>query len=170
MEFMKKITEITQKVGEAASDTYKTVADKSGKFFKDTRTKMEISDKEDELKKAYENIGSTVYNMYLSGEDVGTVFSKECKKIDKIKKDVEELNTNILYNKELRNCSNCGETIPLNSAFCPNCGMKQKQVKVKDEEENKEEKEEVKVERVCPQCGNINETEAKFCTKCGYKL
>lgn len=173
MEFMKKITEITKKVGEAASDTYKTVADKSGKFFKDTKTKMEISDREDELKKVYEDIGNTVYNMYLSGEDVGTVFTKECKKIDKMKKEIEDLNKAILLNKELRTCQNCGETIPLDSVFCSNCGMKQKPIKVKEENTNRQEKEtkeEAKVEKVCPQCGNINETESKFCIKCGYKL
>ena len=34
---------------------------------------------------ALQKMGKTVYDMYKNGEDVGKVFSKECKKIDKYK-------------------------------------------------------------------------------------
>ena len=65
MEFMKKITEISKKVGDAASDTYNTVADKSGKFIEDTKTRMAISDKEEEIEDIYMDMGKTVYEIYL---------------------------------------------------------------------------------------------------------
>ena len=43
------------------------------------------------------------------------------------------MNKKILYNKNLRKCESCGETIPLESKFCTNCGEKQKAVKIKEE-------------------------------------
>ena len=166
MEFMKKITEISKKVGDAATDTYNTVADKSGKFIEDTKTKMAISDKEDEIEEIYIGIGNTVYDYYLNGEDVGKVFSKESKKIDKLKAEIEEMNSKILYNKGFRKCSNCGEIISKNSLFCENCGQKQKPIKLKEEKSKKEEQE---LEKVCPQCGTVSDAKSKFCSKCGYK-
>lgn len=169
MDFMKKITDITQKVGETAVDTYKTVANKSGEFIKDTKLKMSISEKESEMNEIYENIGKTVYDMYTKKEDVGEVFLKECKKVDKIQKEISEINNTLLYNKDLRKCSSCLEVIDIDSKFCPICGQKQETIKQKKEDTKKieEEKEEI---YVCPQCGNKDVEKGKFCSKCGYKL
>ncbi|MCX8074038.1 MAG: zinc ribbon domain-containing protein [Clostridia bacterium] len=170
MEFMKKIGELTQKVGETATETYKTVADKSGKFIEETKAKMTISDKEEEIVKSHETMGKAVYEAYLSGEDVGKVFTKECKKIDKLKEEIEDMNKKVLYNKNLRKCSNCSYVISLDSVFCYNCGSKQKPIRLKEEKEVVETKKEVPREKVCPQCGLISDFDVKFCTKCGYKF
>ena len=74
-----------------------------------------------------------------------------------------------LFNKNLRTCENCGETIPLESKFCTNCGEKQKPVKIK-EEKKVIKKDEVEVEKVCPECGEVCEPTVKFCNKCGHKF
>ena len=42
MEFMKKVEEISKKVGDTASNTYNTVADKSGKLIEETKLKISI--------------------------------------------------------------------------------------------------------------------------------
>ena len=79
------------------------------------------------------------------------------------------MNKKILFNKNLRTCENCGETIPLESKFCTNCGEKQKPVKIK-EEKKVIKKDEVEVEKVCPECGEVCEPTVKFCNKCGHKF
>ena len=168
MSFMEKINSLSQKVGDGVVDTYKVIADKSGKMFEGAKIKMAISDKEEELKEMYTTIGETVYDVYKKGEDVGKAFSKECKKIDKINDEISEMKKEFLYSKELRECKNCKEVIPLTSAFCEKCGEKQEPVKIKKKEEKKET--EVKVERVCPTCGLVCSNDAKFCNKCGYKF
>ena len=172
MEFKKKVSEISKKVGKTATDTYNTVADKSGKFIADTKLKISISDKETDIEKIYENMGKAIYEQYKSGEDVGKDFTKECKNIDKMKKEIDEMNKTILYNKELRICESCGEVIPLEATFCAMCGSKQKPVKLKanKEEKEKEEAKEKNKEKVCPQCGLVCSAGTKFCIKCGYKL
>lgn len=171
MEFMKKVTEISKIVGKTATDTYNTVADKSGKLIADTKLKISISDKEADIEKIYEDMGKAVYDLYKSGDDVGKGFTKECKKIDKMNKEISEMNKTILYNKGLRNCEKCGEEISIESTFCGNCGQKQKPVKIKTEKKDEKEAEEEKlVEKVCPQCGLVCAAGSKFCTKCGYNI
>ncbi len=171
MEFMKKVTEISKIVGKTATDTYNTVADKSGKLINDAKLKISISEIESDIQKTYEDMGKTVYELYKSGDDVGKGFTKECKKIDKMKKDIEEKNKTILYNKGLRSCEECGEIISTEAAFCANCGKKQKPVKIKEEKKVEKEEETVKlVEKVCPQCGLVCAPGSKFCTKCGYNI
>lgn len=170
MEFMKKVNEISKIVGKTATDTYNTVADKSGKAIEDAKLKMAIADKEDKIEEIYIKMGKTVYDEYKAGEDVGKVFTKESKKVDKILTEIAEHKKIILYNKGLRICEKCEEVIPNESTFCSNCGEKQKPIKVKkDKKEDKKEKEEM-VEKICPQCGLVGEAKAKFCTKCGYSF
>lgn len=169
MSFMDKINTLSQKVGDGVVDTYKVIADKSGKLFEGAKIKMAISDKEEELKEMYTTIGQTVYEVYTKGEDVGKAFSKECKKIDKINSEIAEMKKEFLYSKELRECAKCGEVIPATSAFCEKCGEKQEPIKIKKKVEKKEA-ENVKVERVCPTCGLVCSSDAKFCNKCGYKF
>jgi hypothetical protein len=168
MEFMKKINEISKAVGKTASDTYNTVADKSGKAIEDAKLKIAISEKEEEINEIYIKMGKTVYEEFKAGEDVGKVFTKESKLIDKKSLEIDEMNKKILYNKSLRECSECKEIIGVECAFCPTCGSKQKTIKFKTEK--KEEKKEEVENKVCPQCGLICEANAKFCTKCGASL
>ena len=173
MEFMKKIEEISRMVSNTATNTYNTVANKSGKLIEETKLKLAISDKETDIEKIYQEIGKTVYDQYKDGEDVGKVFTKECKKIDKWKREIEEMNTRILYNKGLRVCATCGEIVPVESVFCQNCGEKQKPVKLKEtikEGDKKEENKEGKEDKVCPVCGQICEGKARFCAKCGFSF
>ena len=171
MDFKDKVTEISKKAGKVATDTYNTVADKSGKLLEEAKARMSISDMEKEIDKMYESMGVTIYDNYKKGEEVGKVFTKECKKIDKLNKEIEDLNKKILFNRGLRVCENCDETIPTEAIFCPNCGEKQKPIKIKEAKKaDKDEKEEVQKEHVCPQCGKIEPPDSRFCTKCGYKF
>jgi RNA polymerase subunit RPABC4/transcription elongation factor Spt4 len=170
MDFMKKISEISKRVGITATETYKTVADKSGKLLEEAKMKIAISDKEADIEQIYIGMGKTVYDMFVAGEDVGKVFAKECKNIDKIVSEIEEMNKTVLYNKKLKKCDNCGEIISLDSSYCDNCGDKQKEVKIKNIEKTKKEDKKESVERVCPTCGLICDANSKFCAKCGYKF
>lgn len=171
MDFKDKVTEISKKAGKVATDTYNTVADKSGKLIEEAKSRISISDMEKEIDKMYESMGLTIYENYKKGEDVGKTFTKECKKIDKLNKEIGELNKKILFNKGLRECENCDEKISVDSIFCPSCGEKLKALRIKENKKNdKADKEEVIKQQVCPQCGKIESPDARFCPKCGYKF
>ena len=172
MDFKDKVTEISKKAGKVATDTYNTVADKSGKIIEEAKSKLSILDMEKEIGKIYEQIGISIYQRYEEGEELDKDLTKECKKIDKLNKEIADLNTKILFNKGLRVCEKCDETVPKDALFCPSCGEKQKAVKIKKstKKADKQEKVEVTKEHVCPQCGKIEPSESRFCTKCGYKF
>ena len=53
-----------------------------------------------------------------------------------------------------KNCSSCGELIPVSSAFCGKCGAKQ--VEIKD--------------IFCTSCGTKVKSDMKFCTNCGTQV
>ena len=72
------------------------------------------------------------------------------------------METHMLYLRNLRKCTNCGETIELENKYCPICGDKQKSIKIK--EEKIEYIEESPMDRVCPKCGKIALDEEAFCT------
>ena len=169
MDFMKKVTEISKKVGEGAEKTYKTVADKSDKFIKDTQMKIKSGDKEAEVEGIYLSMGKEIYDLHVRGEEVSESFSKSCKKIDKLIKEIKEIETKSLYNKGLRKCDNCGDVIDLESKYCSKCGDRQKSVKIK--EEKKEEKvEENPLDKICPKCSRIALDDENYCVDCGYKF
>lgn len=164
MEFMKKVEQISKKIGETATDTYNVVADKSGKFIQDTKSRFAISEKERKIQEIFEGIGRTVYDMYKTGEDVGEVFSEEAEKVDEFKKEIREINKKILANKGLRECDKCGELIALESKFCQHCGEKQNEIEIVDT------KPEEKAEKICKKCKTQCEDDAEFCPNCGKKL
>lgn len=170
MEFMKKVNEISKVVGKTASDTYNTVADKSGKVIEDAKLKLSIAEKEEEINEIYSQMGKAVYDSYKNGEDVGKAFTKESKAIDKKMSEIDEMNKKILFNKSLRVCAECSQIISIDNTYCPNCGSKQKAIKFKDDK--KDAKEEVKKEenKVCAECGTVCSPKSKFCTKCGKEL
>ena len=169
MDFMNKVTEISKKVGEGAEKTYKAVADKSGKIIKETQMRVKANDKEGDIESLYYDMGKTVYDMYKKGEDVGKVFNKTCKKIDKLDKEIKDMEVHMLYLRDLRKCENCGEVIGIENKYCPKCGDRQKPVKIK-EEKKEEEKEESPIDRVCSKCGKIALDDEAFCTDCGNKI
>lgn len=168
MEFKQKMTEVSKKVGDVATETYNTVAEKSSKMIEDAKLRMSISSKENDIEEIYIAMGKTVYEDYKEGKNVGKSFTKEAKKIDDLNKEIAEMNTKILYNKNQRICEKCGKIIPLESTFCSSCGTKQKPIKFK--EENKNAKKEEPKQQVCPECGTISDPDSKFCLKCGREF
>lgn len=165
MEFTDKVKDVSKKVGDVAGKTYKTVADKSNQMIKGAKLKMQITDIEEQIEIMYSDFGKRVYTMYEEGKVVDG-FEKDCKKIEKMFKEIESLEAKMLQNKNLRKCSGCGEIIQLEHKFCPTCGEKQK--KIRQEKEAKPEAE--VVVRVCSECGTEFGPEVNFCTKCGTKL
>jgi len=169
MDFMDKVTELSKKVGVGTEKAYKAVADKSGKIIKETQMRVKANDKEGDIEMMYYEMGKSVYEMYKNGDEVSDSFKKTCKKIDKLTKEIADMETHMLYLRNLRKCANCGETIELENKYCPKCGDKQKAVKIK-EEKHEEEVEESPMDRVCPKCGKIALDDESFCTNCGTKI
>lgn len=163
MEFTDKVKDVSKKVGDVAEKTYKTVADKSNQMIKNAKLKIQVSDIEQEIELMYSDFGKRIYELYQKGVMVEG-FEKDCKKLDKMFKEINVLDEQSLAIKKMRKCGDCGEIIGIEDKFCPTCGSKQKKIKAE-----KAKEEEIKM-KVCSECGLEHPQEVKFCTKCGNKL
>ena len=133
--------ELFEKIGDAASKTYKYTAEKTSKIAKETKLKMKINDYKKEIEKIYREIGETVYEKSVVNEEIDKEELKEkCDKIDDISKKIVECKNEILTIKEKRQCKNCYEEIEINANYCPNCGFHQEEVEITKNETEEIEK------------------------------
>lgn len=173
MDLREKLSDISKKVSGGVVDTYKVVSDKTGEIVNETKNRFLISSKNDDIKDLYLEIGRETYELYLNNEELNSEFTKKCKKIHKTFNEIEEIEKLILFNKELRTCSNCDKVIALNSSYCEFCGEKQSKAKVKNlavQDRDNDKKEEKVKEKVCPECGKVLNSEVIFCNECGRKF
>ena len=70
----------SKKVGTTASETYNAVINKSGKIIEGTKSKFEISEKEDKIEEIFLSMGRTVYEMYKKGENIGETLEQDAEK------------------------------------------------------------------------------------------
>ncbi len=138
--------EILEKIGDAASKTYKYTAEKTSKIAKETKLKIKINDYKREIENIYREIGENVYENFVEDKELEEEALKEkCKEIDGLSEKIVECKNEILNLKEKRQCKNCYDEIELDANYCPNCGFEQEKieikVEVKKEVENDEEDE-----------------------------
>ena len=153
--------EIFEKIGDAASKTYKYTAEKTSKFAKETKKKMEINDYKRNIKEIYIEIGETVYEKYETDQELNLEeLLEKCERIQELSDKIVGCKDEILTLKERKQCKNCYEEIELSAKYCPNCGCEQEiineeisesseeQESTKEDEnpENKEEKPEEKTD------------------------
>jgi predicted amidophosphoribosyltransferase len=79
---------------------------------------------------------------------------------------IEESNEKIKQLKGVTKCENCGADVPVDAAFCNNCGTKV----VKPVAAPAVEAASVSDQRLCPTCGQPVGKDNMFCNNCGAKL
>ena len=122
--------EIFDKIGEVASQTYKYTTEKADKIAKETKLKMKMNENKSKIENLYNEIGEAVYRRHISvnKENFDEEINNACEEIDKISKQIEQQNNELLNLKDRKLCQNCHEKIEKESKYCPNCGMEQNEV------------------------------------------
>lgn len=139
--------EILEKIGDAASKTYKFTTEKTSKIAKETKIKMQINEYKGDIKDIYIEIGEYVYEKFVKGEKTDLEELKQrCEEIQVLSDKIVECKDEILKLNEKRQCKNCYAEIEISANYCPNCGFKQEKEEEKSEDkaEESEEKEETK--------------------------
>ena len=136
---------ISKKVGEAAQATAK----KSSEMIETAKINSAIGTEEDKIKKAYTQLGQSLYdNRNSTPLDYTDIFNS----IDNSKKTIEDLRAKILEVKNVKVCISCGNQMPRTSSFCNKCGAKNENTPTK----------------IC-ECGaDISQSEG-FCGSCGKR-
>lgn len=136
--------EILEKIGDAASKTYKFTAEKTSKIAKETKIKMQINEYKGDIKDIYIEIGEYVYEKFVKGEKTDLEeLNQRCEEIQILSDKIVNCKNEILKLNEKRQCKNCYAEIEISANYCPNCGFKQEKEEEKGEqqEESKEEEE-----------------------------
>ncbi len=122
--------EIFEKIGDAASKTYKFTAEKTSKIAKETKIKMEINEHKGDIKDLYLEIGESIYQKFVKDEELDMKYLQDkCKEIQELSDKIVACKDEILTLKEKRQCKNCYEEIEISAKYCPNCGYEQEPIK-----------------------------------------
>ncbi len=128
--------EIFEKIGDAASKTYKFTAEKTSKIAKETKIKMQINEHKGDIKDIYIEIGEEVYQKFERDEELDlNDLQQKCEEIKVLTEKIVKCKDEILKLKEKKQCKNCYEEIEIGANYCPNCGFEQETIDEKIEED-----------------------------------
>ncbi len=101
-----------------------TVSNKSNEFVEKTKCKSAISSAEDQITKAYAEIGRYYYESHLSGELFEGFVADKCALIDELKEKLEELKLRLAQLNDEKLCPKCGEKCAESAVYCSKCGYR----------------------------------------------
>lgn len=132
--------EFFERIGDAASKTYKYTAEKTSKIAKETKLKMQINEYKGDIKDLYIEIGENVYEKFVKDEQLDlSDLQAKCEMIEDFSNKIVDCKDEILRIKEKRQCKNCYEEIDLSANYCPNCGAEQERVEAEEEKIQEEQ-------------------------------
>jgi len=149
------------------SATTNSVTEKTNKMAKESKLKKTISENESKITVLYSDLGKAVLDKKEDSSEVMKVINEYSENIESIRKENENIKTELLLLNDKRKCSNCGAEIDSKSAFCPVCGKEQEKMEEPVEEAKEEVIPEGKIK--CSGCGEIIEDKYTFCPLCGAK-
>lgn len=87
--------------------------------------KMTISKMESEIEDAIFQLGETVFNNYISSNNMPiNEINIKCKEIQRMYQNITRLKRNYNVYKGVAGCNACGAYIDEGFKYCPNCGNK----------------------------------------------
>lgn len=118
------------KLGKKASDTYKVTAEKTGKLAKEAKLRMKMNENKSDINDLYKQIGKKIYEKHIIDDivNIKDEIKEECKKIDELSKENENMLKEILTLKDKKQCPSCFEQIDKDAEYCSKCGTKQEKV------------------------------------------
>ncbi len=140
---MEEIKSLINKIGKNITKTSKDI-------IKNTKLTMKLSSQEEKLKNIYIEVGKKVYEIYSYGGNIGKYFDEKYEQMLNIEKEIANIKQMIEENKSADKSSNYNN-----------------QDEIIDKRNIISNVEEC---RICNSCGQKNNTNDKFCLKCGRTL
>ncbi len=139
--------EFFEKIGDAASKTYKFTAKKTSEIAKETKLKIKINDYKSQIELIYREIGEAVYEKFVVDDEISKKeLQEKCEEIDNLTEKIVSCKNEILKLKEKKQCKNCYEEIELDANYCPNCGFEQSDREKECNDKENTEEDEIKEE------------------------
>lgn len=109
-----------------AKDLADAASKKTGELYEISKYKCECIKLNGELKKLYEQLGSSVYSMVKNGYDNDELVHSLTEEIDERMNRLKEVNAMIAEIKDYITCPVCECKNSLDSSYCNKCGSKLK--------------------------------------------
>ncbi len=107
-----------------ATDAATKAAKKTDELTNIAKLKMKIKVNDVKLEEVYKEIGRLFYTAERTGEDHTSEIASNIMKADKIKAEIESYSKELAALRNVTVCSNCGNEIKVEFAFCSYCGAK----------------------------------------------
>ncbi len=108
----------------------KDIADAAGKktneLYEISKSKYECIKLNGEIKKLYEQLGSSVYSMVKGGYDNDELVDSLTEEIDECMEQLRLINEELAQRKNERVCPACAAKNPMDNFYCAKCGTKLK--------------------------------------------
>ena len=113
--------DILEKIGSFASETYKYTTEKTSKFAKEAKTKLEINDFKSQIDDLYSEIGKKIYEQHIREEktDIEEEIQAICNQIDELTDKIEKAKEDVLNLKDKKQCPNCYSEIKKMQTIAP---------------------------------------------------
>lgn len=158
-----------ENIGKRVSEAAQVAAKKSSELVEVTKLNSSISSEENKIRELYQQIGKSVYQKFVIGEEVIPEVNDTCLEIQTREKTIDDLKEKIHEIKNIRLCEQCGAELDRDTAFCSKCGAKQEPIKPPEQaEENVEEQK--TSPGLCESCGCAVDEGSAFCSNCGAKI
>jgi Zn finger protein HypA/HybF involved in hydrogenase expression len=141
-------------------------ADKAQQLVEINRLNSQISSARKEIERIYNQIGQSVYEAFskddlsLAEQDI-VKFSQE---IVKLTVSISDLEKKIRDTRNEKDCPKCQTVSPLDTKFCPKCGLNYDGVLEPASEPSKLQ------EVSCASCQTPNDPSSMFCVNCGNPM
>ena len=109
-------------IGRALKDTGRKTIKKSSILIDSSRINILISSKKNKIDDIYKELGRSYYKKYKKNLSKDSPFKKYFTDIDNLKKEIKELEQELLSVKDEKQCPHCGRFIDKGSNFCNKCG------------------------------------------------
>lgn len=122
-------------MAQSVSNTYRATAKQTEKIAKKMKLMAILNENQEKIQSLYEEIGCMVYKKHVQEgmpeEKIVRIeeeLMNECSKIDALAEEVKDTRKELLKLKQRKICSNCGQELPLEVKFCPDCGARQTKI------------------------------------------
>lgn len=150
-DFLGKVKEQATKAKTGATKLGKQVYEKTNTAIAITKLSIAVSETDSKIKDAYETIGRTVYDKYITDGTVCDIVGENCRAIDELFKEREALLEKKAELKSSIKCPDCGKYNNNDSAYCSKCGTKLTSEEKQDKEaENSVEEDNADVPDAAP--------------------
>ena len=123
-EFFDKLKSGAGKFKKSAEKVTKQVVRKTNDAVSQTKLSFAINETENKISEVYENIGRAVYREYLASGEAGESMIEDCKQVDKLLAEIDDLKEKVAELKQSVKCKGCGEYNKNGSVYCSKCGVK----------------------------------------------